>query len=399
MRFRTLAALVAASLVALACGIKVPPALQDCRLFGCPRGEVCTAGATLADPYVCKAAPDPCAGKTPICERNDDTECWAMTADGKCTWFPKPDPTCPAPPAEAPACPAGQVPADPSWVCGADTGWQWQARCKPAPAEEPAINPAFLPPLDDEVHWKLAANQAPDAATRGAVQAAVARYKARRAVDLNAEGTCLALGPAGIDRAFEWITAELHAAQVHAGQPRNAEGGRVDALSVNRPGTNLWEEWHLFEYGHGCFTGNPFKGVWQYVPEGGVGDACPAEPCPPRTFEDGKPHWQYNAKLHTMGNADSTPVVVKAWDYCKAVGLGWQDEAHTVPRGTCPVRPDGHPERVAVEAWLLEGGPVRDSRNGQDCTPNHTDNPAAFLAGTGNCRNCNTPRTVCTAWF
>jgi hypothetical protein len=113
-------------------------------------------------------------------------------------------------------------------------------------------------------------------------------------------------------------------------------------------------------------------------------------------YEDGRPHWKYNSHPHTMGNVDSTPVVVNQLEFCQAIGMG---EIGGVPRASCPVRPDGHPDRVACEDWLREGPPTRDSRNGQDCTPNNTDNPAAFLNGTGNCRMCNPARTVCSEWY
>ena len=97
-----------------------------------------------------------------------------------------------------------------------------------------------------------------------------------------------------------------------------------------------------------------------------------------------------------MGNVDSTPVVVNQLEFCQAIGMG---EMGGLPRASCPVRPDGHPDRVACENYLREGPPTRDSRNGQDCTPNNTNNPAAFLNGTGNCRMCNPAKTVCTAWY
>lgn len=74
------------------------------------------------------------------------------------------------------------------------------------------------------------------------------------------------------------------------------------------------------------------------------------------------------------------------------------------PRAACPMRPDGHADREAIENWILFGGPVRDSRNGQDCTPPGAPNPFAYLAGTGNCRVCsanlalrNVPRS-CSDW-
>jgi hypothetical protein len=92
-----------------------------------------------------------------------------------------------------------------------------------------------------------------------------------------------------------------------------------------------------------------------------------ASPRPLRAYEDGRPHWKYNSHPHTMGNVDSTPVVVNQLEFCQAIGMG---EMGGLPRASCPVRPDGHPDRVACEDYLREGPPTRDSRNGQDCTPN-----------------------------
>jgi hypothetical protein len=136
---------------------------------------------------------------------------------------------------------------------------------------------------------------------------------------------------------------------------------------------------------------------WQIVPRppAGSGATCPV-PRPLRTYEDGRYRWKYNSHPHTMGNVDSTPVVVNQLEFCQAIGMG---EMGGLPRASCPVRPDGHPDRVACEDYLREGPPTRDSRNGQDCTPNNTNNPAAFLNGTGNCRMCNPARTVCTDWY
>jgi hypothetical protein len=147
---------------------------------------------------------------------------------------------------------------------------------------------------------------------------------------------------------------------------------------------------------------------------------CPVQPCPIRTWtretlpsgwgdnEIGQPAWQWKAKVHTMGNADSTPVTRRQEPYCRAIGLS--PYADGQPRAECPMRPDGHPDREAVEYWLLQGPPVRERCTGwvgsecrgvalDGCEPNNTTNAFAFLAGTGACRICNTPRTTCSAWF
>ena len=206
--------------------------------------------------------------------------------------------------------------------------------------------------------------------------------------------------PTGIDPG---ITLRTLAAKLCTGGLYAFAG--EEAIFVKRV-DGLYEEYHAVYFGTGGWTdsGNgKFVGLHRLAGEAPpepppvVTDLCPATPCPLRTYEDGRPHWQYNAKQHTMGNADSTPIVIGQLSYCEAIGMS--PMADGTPRASCPVRPDGHPDRVIVEGWLLEGGPTRDSRNGQDCTPNNTDNPAAFLFGTGNCRVCNTPKTVCSQWF
>jgi hypothetical protein len=247
------------------------------------------------------------------------------------------------------------------------------------------------------------------------VQVAAAIKKSQEACPQRwADNQCLMLGVSGIDAAYDAIAAELQAGGLVAGQGSNDANPKADHLTIGRPGSNVVEEWKLFAYTNGCLTQTQYKGAFK--PRGGpVAESCPIEPCPLRRWsadtlppgwgdnEIGNPAWKFNARVHTMGNGDSTPVVIRQEPFCGAIGLS--PYADGTPRAACPVRPDGHPERVAVENWLLFGGPKRDSRNGQDCTPNNTDNPFAFLAGTGNCRMCssNALWTVkdlgCTEWF
>lgn len=200
----------------------------------------------------------------------------------------------------------------------------------------------------------------------------------------------------------------------------------VDEISVSVDSKSVWQQYHIAAGGwDNPSPTNPLTVVWYpgaarsaYLPPGGVvptpapppvGDTCPIAPCPLRLWtvetlppgwdpaQIGKPAYEIKARLHTMGNGDSTPVVVRQEPFCAAIGLS--PYADGQPRASCPVRPDGHPDRVVVENWLLFGGIVRDSRNGQDCTPHNTDNPAAFLWGTGNCRMCNVPKTACSDWY
>jgi hypothetical protein len=94
--------------------------------------------------------------------------------------------------------------------------------------------------------------------------------------------------------------------------------------------------------------------------------------------------------------------VLRNEPYCRSIGLSRPDQL----RAECPVRPDGHPERQAVEAWLLYGGPVRQGlypENAYSCGLG-IDNPFMGRAGTGSCRICNSkpdgdPDQICSDWY
>jgi hypothetical protein len=77
---------------------------------------------------------------------------------------------------------------------------------------------------------------------------------------------------------------------------------------------------------------------------------------------------------------DSTPQVGPDWNYCREAGF-------TDGRSWCPVRPEGHPERVACENWAVgkaedtgRYGPTWSHENETWCTGpesgcvNHPDN-------------------------
>ncbi len=355
----------------------------------CP--ATCPAGTQCTDPAKgCEQIPPP----GPVCQEGQFCNCWhnptgaewleakcpegqECTIDKKCvTPVPPPPKTC------EPPCKA-----DEKCVERGSVEKIYECVKIPGPNE-----PALIP--DEEL------TGVPDS---GGVQmwdetsAAIERWKTLHPEKWNHDKTCL-VSVSGIDDAFLGIATELARQLITAGQSITKSGKRSDAIFVNRTGTNLYEEMHVFEYGRACAATGPnaYKGLYKRaVPP--TSDTCPFPPCPLKTYPDGTPHWKFNAKPHTMQNCDSTPVETKNCAYCKSIGMG--EISPGVPRCDCPVRPDGHPERPPVEAWLLDGGAVHDSRNGQDCTPNNTTNPMAFLCGTGNCRNCNATKTVCTAWF
>jgi hypothetical protein len=114
-------------------------------------------------------------------------------------------------------------------------------------------------------------------------------------------------------------------------------------------------------------------------------DPTPDTTSPPDTSGCGAPTppaiSRVNVKIYLRGpNAwtlDSTPLVGPDADYCASIGF-------TDGRSMCPVRPEGHPERVACETWAV-GTAVDTGRpgptwrhDGSLCTgvncENHPDN-------------------------
>jgi hypothetical protein len=117
-----------------------------------------------------------------------------------------------------------------------------------------------------------------------------------------------------------------------------------------------------------------------------VGSGC-GEPYPPAISMFRSRVYVRNDDFWTL---DSTPIVGPNAAYCRSIGF-------TDGRALCPVRPDGHPERKACEAWRV--GNAEDTgrpgptwtRNGAFCTgpesgcQHHPDNPYQmldFLGGT-----------------
>lgn len=143
-----------------------------------------------------------------------------------------------------------------------------------------------------------------------------------------------------------------------------------------------------------------------------VDGPCPVAPCPQRAWtadtlpdgwsseEIGRARWQFNSSVYVGRYLDNTPVVIRNEPYCASIGMSPMADGQL--RAACPVRPDGHPERVAVERWLT-GGFVLESRNGTVCRL-HPTNPVMFELGSGNCRMCSVLRfgspaePVCSEW-
>ena len=126
---------------------------------------------------------------------------------------------------------------------------------------------------------------------------------------------------------------------------------------------------------------------------GGVASAECGAPAPPALT-------QVNVKVHGRQAdrvlLDSTPLVGPDAAYCLQIGF-------TDGRLFCPVRPEGHPERVACEAarvglaadtgragptWSANGKRCDGADGGASCL-NHPDNQfLAFAYGAGRFRAC-----------
>lgn len=408
--------------------------VQACKPGTCP--EACPRGTKCTDPKLgCQLIPPP--SDKPVCQCDQGGPCcdcyhfpaeatdWQVATCGtglQCNAARQcvaTEPVCPE------QCPVGTHCADPVKGCVPDVPTTCEPPCK---ANEKCVargsvekvyecvpvTPGPEAPLIADEDLTATSLQGPSLMW-AETSAAIDRWRALHPEKWRGDGACL-VSVSGIDEAFLGISTELLRVTIVAGQSITKDGKRSDCIFVNRTGTDLYEEMHLFDYGRACVATGPnamrviYRRTATTPPPPSV--TCPYEPCPlklwtketlpPGWGDDaiGTAAWKWNAKLHTMGNADSTPVVVRQEPFCRAIGLS--PYADGTPRASCPVRPDGHSERIPVENWLLDGGPVRDGRNGQDCTPNNTDNPFAFLAGTGNCRICNAlqpPNQVCSEWF
>jgi len=128
-------------------------------------------------------------------------------------------------------------------------------------------------------------------------------------------------------------------------------------------------------------------------PGGGSGsDGCGAPAPPPLA------RMNVNVQNQSADRAllDATPLVGPDASYCRQIGF-------TDGRSLCPVRPDGHPQRVACETvlvgvatdtgragptWSADGKACNGPDGGASCL-NHPDNQyLAFAFGSGVFRAC-----------
>ena len=146
------------------------------------------------------------------------------------------------------------------------------------------------------------------------------------------------------------------------------------------------EEWHLVSYGNGCWTGNSFKGIWDWpagVPWPGQAGECGA-PTPPPLH-----HFRGPAEKPCSGSqcCDATPYVCDQ-AYCRAVGF-------TDGRRCCAVRAEGFEDREACEHLVLSGDAVWTSSTGaiERCNENHLR--AKCPRGCAWLQVCDASGTIC----
>jgi len=314
----------------------------------------------------------------------------------------------------APAC-EGQPPAPP----------------RPAPIDcSPALDPAMRAPANDDSNWVKAADQTTPNMFKQAVWRAVANAKAACAAAWR--GDCLVAGEPGIDAGYLLIAKELQVAGWAASQAQDSAGRKYDHLWVRgSPATKDWNATKLFNYGNGCLiTGDgafTAHGWYTFIGDDPApppptpeqppvtpppAGACPVAPCPDLVWteatlpdgwsseEIGRPRMQFNSSTYVGRWKDNTLVVKRNEPYCASIGMSPMADGQ--PRAACPLRPDGHADREALEAWA-SGGFKLESQNGATCVA-HPTNPVMFELNGGNCRLC-TVRTfkegkpLCGGWF
>jgi hypothetical protein len=192
--------------------------------------------------------------------------------------------------------------------------------------------------------------------------------------DCEPGGRCVI--PASV-RPQEWqrqVAAELRRDGWCAGQHEPDTDEIAAAATSEAP----WEGFHVYagagwddptQGGTVLWSPQAYRGAWRPpassppTPDPGPAPvdpppavSCPA-PLPPRTFDDGTtPRYTLNVSCWPTPERcswlDGTPVIQKACGYCASIGMG---EHGGKIRCTCPVRPDGHPDRAACEQYLTGG--------------------------------------------
>ncbi len=136
---------------------------------------------------------------------------------------------------------------------------------------------------------------------------------------------------------------------------------------------------------------DPLPGIPGGGGDGNAGTCGP--PVPP-------PVTRISVKVYSTGGGhvtlDSTPLVGPDLAYCREIG-------YTDGRSFCPVRPDGHPERLACEAarigrasdtgrigptWTANGAACTGPREGASCANHGSNQFFVYAYGSGSFRAC-----------
>ena len=212
-------------------------------------------------------------------------------------------------------------------------------------------------------------------------------------------------GPSA-DDFFDTVNADLRSTGLCAGRHKENPPGASDEIAVATSCTGWWEGYHVYNYGGGkiVWSPNAARPSWKIDPkwcEGGV---------PPPSGECDLPHpdltkMKFNSS-EQGSHLDTTWITNYQPDYCASIGYCCMPGTGTppntcgspgcVPRGGCPVRGDGDPEREVCEAelcdqkWECNGEPYPPYRGNPaqtDCRGSYKTycaNPAAttVLEGT-----------------
>ena len=324
---------------------------------------------------------------------------------------PNVPPTPPTPPADpSPVCEAGATCG--CWHRPPGSAWLQLPPCGQAP---PVVLPPTVPATGLIPDEELLLTEETGCKTWAAVDAAIFRWRAANPLAWNLEGTCLSNGPAGIDAAFAGFAEELRKSGVPAGQSISKEGQRSDALFVQRAGTALWEEMHLFDYGRACVATGPnaVRRIYRRAASPGVppptapppvvpppssGYMCAAPEPPP--LRDFNLHCQ-NSDGSWKKWCDATPQVYgcgykgAGTNFCDEIGLGEMPGQPGVVRCDCAAGNEDAPEaRECREAWIVGGKPLWKTDGSLELHPENL-----FLARCSECKElsiCKADGTKCT---
>lgn len=167
-------------------------------------------------------------------------------------------------------------------------------------------------------------------------------------------GTDCNAGPSA-DVFFDSVTADLRSTGLCAGRHNETPPGATDEIAVATECTGWWEGYHIYNYGGGKVVWSPGAGrpKWKIDPKWCGQTPPPSGDCPlPHPDTD-----RMKFKTDERGNhMDTTWVTVGQPEYCHSIGMGCMpgtgEWPNCTPRGGCPVRPEGNPERSVCEAEL-----------------------------------------------